>query len=224
MTDKTHPTGREIRSMPVYELRAEKKGDSDKNTIVGYAAVFNSTTDLGYFEERIKPGAFGRAIKERQDVRALWNHDANFVLGRTKSGTLVLDEDNTGLRVEIDPPDTQHARDLVESIRRGDVDQMSFAFIAVKESWTDRKGLAPLRELEDVDLFDVSPVTYPAYEATSVGMRSAESVFNDHVQSTAVQECNGDADDADATMQECGDRRRRLNLLRLETNMQRKAK
>ena len=215
MKDEQKPAGREVRSMPVYELRAESEG----NTIYGYAAVFNSTTDLGYFEERIKPGAFGRAIKEQQDVRALWNHDANYVLGRTKSGTLRLAEDNIGLRIEIDPPDTQTARDLVASIRRGDVDQMSFAFVPVRESWTERKDMLPLRELEDLDLFDVSPVTYPAYEATSVGMRSAGAVYAEHVQSIATQEGVEDSDEADATVQECGDRRRRVNLLRLKTNI-----
>ena len=217
MEDNTKPTGREVRSIAVHELRAEDEG----NKIVGYAAVFNSTTDLGYFEERIKPGAFGRAIKEQQDVRALWNHDANFVLGRTKSGTLRLTEDNVGLQIEIDPPNTQSARDLVESIRRGDVDQMSFAFIAVKESWTERQGLLPLRELEDLDLFDVSPVTYPAYEATTVGMRSAESVFNDHVQSIVIQKRDEDVGGDDLTIQKSGDYQRRVNLIRLKTNMKR---
>jgi HK97 family phage prohead protease len=215
MSDEKKPAGREVRSMPVYELRAK----ADGNTIAGYAAVFNSTTDLGYFEERIKPGAFARAIKEQHDVRALWNHDPNWILGRTKSGTLRLSEDNVGLQIEVDPPDTQMGRDLVESIRRGDVDQMSFAFIATKESWTERKDMLPLREIEDVDLYDISPVTYPAYQATTVGLRSAESVYADHVQSVTTQAGGADDDEAEATAQECGDRRRRLNLLRMKTNI-----
>lgn len=214
MSENKKPAGREVRSMPVRELRAE-----DEGKIVGYAAVFNSTTDLGYFEERIKPGAFARAIKEQQDVRALWNHDANYVLGRTKSGTLRLAEDNVGLRIEIDPPDTQTARDVVESIRRGDVDQMSFAFIATKETWTDRRDMLPLREIEDADLFDVSPVTYPAYEATTVGLRSAESVYTDHVQSIATLEGAEDDANDDTAAQERGDCRRRVNLLRFKTNI-----
>ena len=211
MSEQQKVTGREVRSMAVRELRAD-----DDNQIVGYAAVFDANADLGYFEERIKPGAFKRAIKEKQDVRALWNHDPNFVLGRTKSGTLKLSEDKEGLRIKIDPPDTQTARDLVTSIRRGDVDSMSFAFRAVKESWTERKDELPLRELEDVDLFDISPVTYPAYQETSVGLRSAEAIFNEHVESLAAQECDSD-DDADTTAQECGDRRRRLVMLKLKT-------
>jgi hypothetical protein len=219
MKDDKKPAGREIRSMPVRELRAADDG----NTITGYAAVFNVTADIGFFEERIVPGAFARAIKEQQDVRALWNHDANHVLGRTKSGTLKLAEDNVGLGIEIDPPDTQTGRDVVESIRRGDVDQMSFAFIATKESWTERKGMLPLREIHDVDLFDVSPVTYPAYQSTTVGLRSAESVYAEYVQSLEGQEPV--EDDTDATIaQERGDRQRRLNLLRLQTNMQRKTR
>lgn len=215
MGDEMKPAGREVRSMPAFELRAE----ADSPKISGYAAVFNSTTDLGYFEERIKPGAFARAIKEQQDVRALWNHDPNYVLGRTKSGTLRLAEDNVGLQIEIDPPETQTARDLVESIRRGDVDQMSFAFIPTKETWTERQGMLPLREIEDVNLYDISPVTYPAYPATTVGLRSAESVYREHVQSLAAQEPGDDGDVADSTAQECGDRQRRLNLLRLTTNI-----
>jgi HK97 family phage prohead protease len=213
MKDKSLPTGREVRSMPVRELRA----DDDTRRIVGYAAVFDSDADLGFFEERIAFGAFSRAIDEDQDVRALWNHDANYVLGRTKSKTLTMAEDKVGLRIEIDPPDTQTARDFVESIRRGDVDQMSFAFRAVKESWTEREGELPLRELHDVDLFDVSPVTYPAYEATSVGVRSAEDIYQEHIQSVDAQECEADGDD-DETVQECGDRQRRLNWLKLKLN------
>jgi HK97 family phage prohead protease len=215
MKDKEKNTGREVRSMPVRELRA----DDDTKTITGYAAVFGANADLGFFEERIAPGAFARAIDEDQDVRALWNHDANFILGRTKSGTLRLAEDDTGLRIDIDPPDTQTARDLVESIRRGDVDQMSFAFRAVKESWTERDGELPLRELEDVDLFDVSPVTYPAYEATSVGLRSAEDIYQEHVESTAARKRDGDDDDDGATARKRGDHQERLNMFKIKHNI-----
>ena len=211
MKEKQENTGREVRSMPVRELRA----DDESRTITGYAAVFNSDADLGFFTERINPGAFKRAINEDQDVRALWNHDPNFILGRTKSGTLRLSEDKKGLRIEIDPPDTQVGRDMVESIRRGDVDQMSFAFQAVKESWTERKGDLPLRELDDVDLYDVSPVTYPAYEATSVGLRSAEDIYNEHIQSTDAQECAGDDDDVDTDAQVRDRDRHRLSVFKL---------
>ena len=105
--------------------------------------------------------------------RALVDHDPSKILGRVKSGTLELVEDKRGLRVKINPPDTQVGRDIVESIRRGDVDQMSFAFVTREDKWeSDEEGNTILRELLDVDLFDVSPVTFPAYPDTTVAVRS----------------------------------------------------
>ena len=96
---------------------------------------------------------------------------------------------------------------------------MSFVFRAVKELWTVRDGILPLRELEDVDLFDVSPVTYPAYEATSVGLRSAEDIFNEHIQSLD-ERCADSDDDEMRTDEQCADDRvRRLNLFRIKNNM-----
>jgi HK97 family phage prohead protease len=150
------------------ELRATESG-----TLEGYAAVYGTEADLGYYRETIMPGAFSRAISEMQDVRALMNHDPNFVLGRTASGTLALEEDATGLRVTITPPDTQWARDLRVSIARGDISQMSFGFIAVREDWDHQSPIMPLRQLRDLDLFDVSVVTYPAYADTSISARAA---------------------------------------------------
>jgi HK97 family phage prohead protease len=174
----------ERRSMVVRELRM----DDDARKIEGYASVFNEETDIGgMFREVVRPGAFKRAIKEKQDVRALWNHNPDHIIGRTKAGTLSLQEDKRGLWISIDPPDTQFSRDLMESIKRGDVDQMSFAFRAVEEQWTERKGEPSLRELVDLDLFDVSPVTYPAYEGTQVGLRLAESVYQEYVNSREEQ-------------------------------------
>ncbi len=207
----------ERRSMVVRELRA----DVDSRKIEGYAAVFGEETDIGgMFREVIRPGAFARAIREEQDVRALWNHNADHVLGRTKAGTLELEEDKRGLWISVDPPDTQFARDLMESIARGDVDQMSFAFRAVKEQWTERKDEPSLRELVDLDLYDVSPVTFPAYEGTSVGLRSAEAVFNDHVRSLAGQ-ASSEEDDTTAFEQALGRARAIVELVKLNTNNER---
>jgi HK97 family phage prohead protease len=108
---------------------------------------------------------------KQDDVRALWNHNSDYVLGRNVSGTLALDEDEHGLRVAITPPDTQWARDLLVSMKRGDVDQMSFGFMTREDAWGQGDdGLT--RELIDVDLFDVSVVTYPAYPQTSAEARS----------------------------------------------------
>jgi len=144
--------------------------------IIGHAAVFNTLSlDLGGFQERVAPGAFDRALQNNQDVRALWNHDANFVLGRTKSGTLTLAKDERGLIIEINPPDVGWVSDLRKSIERKDVDQMSFQFRTIKDSWDEVDGKI-IRTLLDVDLFDVSPVTFPAYEDTDLQLRSIESI------------------------------------------------
>lgn len=164
----------ERRSFNVEEFRVV--GDEGK-TIIGHAAIFNSLSeDLGGFREQIASGSFARAIGE-DDVRALFNHDANLILGRNRAGTLKMSEDERGLKVEITPPDTVFANDLMKSIDRGDVSQMSFAFRVVKESWEHGEGGEPdIRTLQEVELFDVSPVTYPAYKQTDVGLRSLEDI------------------------------------------------
>lgn len=160
------------------QLRAT--GDGDKRKITGYAAVFNSLSEnLGGFREMIMPGAFSDALGG--DVRALLNHDPNLLLGRTVANTLVLSEDELGLRYEILPPDTSYARDLMISLDRGDLDQSSFGFRVIEDSWvrpTDEEPI-PIRKLHKVELFDVSPVTFPAYPATSAGVRSKlESILS----------------------------------------------
>jgi HK97 family phage prohead protease len=122
------------------------------------------------FRERIVPGAFAPALG-KSDIRALLNHDPNFVLGRTKNGTLRVHEDETGLAVEIDPPETAWADDLLVSIGRGDISQMSFAFRVGEESWETVDGENIRTILSFDEIFDVSPVTYPAYQATDVSLR-----------------------------------------------------
>jgi uncharacterized protein len=160
---------REIRSYPI-ELRVAKEGDKPAR-IMGHAAVFEQLSeDLGGFREKVQKGAFSKTLQEA-DVRALWNHDSNYVLGRNKAGTLRLVEDKEGLGVEIDPPETTWARDLLTSMDRGDVDQMSFGFRVVKEEWDDTDKANVVRTLTEVELFDVSPVTYPAYPQTSVSVK-----------------------------------------------------
>jgi HK97 family phage prohead protease len=164
---------REVRTFSGAQLRAK---NADKMGATGYASVFNQVADLGWFREVIKPGAFTRAINEKQDVRCHQNHDENMVLGRTKSETLSLKEDNDGLQFDCDFPDTTYARDLHTVMDRGDVDQCSFGFMVRKQTWreeSDENGhTIQTREIEDVDLFDVSIVTYPAYEGTSCEARS----------------------------------------------------
>jgi uncharacterized protein len=164
---------REVRDVvEALELRAAPEGAKSPGTIVGYAAMFNKLSlDLGYFREQIAPGAFAKAIG-RCDVRALFNHDPACILGRTSAGTLRLVEDDIGLRMECELPDTQLGRDVAESIRRRDIQGQSFAFTTGVDQW-DWKADPPLRTLVEADqLFDVGPVTFPAYEETSVALRS----------------------------------------------------
>ena len=151
------------------ELRVQ--GEGKERRLAGHAAVFNSLSeDLGGFREKIAPGAFAATLAE-DDIRALWNHDANFVLGRNKAGTLKLAEDAEGLAIGIFPPDTQAARDLMVSIERGDVTGMSIGFITISDEWQLVDGEA-VRTLRAVQLFDVSPVTFPAYPQTDVAVRA----------------------------------------------------
>lgn len=165
---------RERRLFTVSEFRVASDG---KRTIRGHAAVFNKDSEPMYgFVERVAPGAFTDSLGV-DDVRALFNHDPNIILGRNKAGTLRLEEDDTGLAVEIDPPDTQAARDLLISMERGDITQMSFGFTTIQDTWTyDRASELTLRTLNKVQLFDVSPVTYPAYPDTDVSVRALEEI------------------------------------------------
>jgi HK97 family phage prohead protease len=156
------------------EIRAKQ---GDKPGIEGVGAVFNQQYDNGWFIETMKPGAFDRAISEAQDVRCLFNHDPNNVLARTKSGTLRLAIASDGLHFDCDTDSTGIASDVRAMIARGDVDGCSISFIVRKDTWSDEfdaKGdyVQSTRTIEDVDLFDVGPVTFPAYTQTSVGARS----------------------------------------------------
>lgn len=163
------------------EIRMDGKGQQTK--IVGYAAKFNQwSSDLGGFTERIDPAAFDKC--NMSDVRGLIDHDSSRILGRTTSGTLRLSVDEIGLRYEIDAPDTSYARDLVESMRRGDINQSSFAFRVNydnpdAEEWVRNDQGNYERTIYDFsNLYDVSPVTYPAYPSTEsvVSQRSLEMV------------------------------------------------
>jgi uncharacterized protein len=159
------------------ELRAVADA-AEKRTIAGYAAVFNKLSVVMYdwfeFREEIAPGAFAGSL-EKNDIRALWNHDPAQVLGRTTNGTLRMAEDDTGLAFELDLPDTQVGRDAYTLIKRGDVSGMSFGFRMVREGYTwsiDAAGTDVCR-LTNVDLVEVSPVTFPAYPDTQVYGRAS---------------------------------------------------
>jgi HK97 family phage prohead protease len=144
--------------------------------LVGYAAVFNSDSETlqgpkGPFIERIAPGAFTRTLRESPGVLALWQHETNSPLARAPHGGLSLSEDEVGLQVAISLPATSLARDALELVRAKIVDAMSFGFRAVRDSWSTAKGIA-VRTLHDVDLIEVSPVTWAAYAATTLDARA----------------------------------------------------
>jgi len=160
--------------MTLKELRVSESEGKD-TYIEGYASVFDSWSetlggDILPFREKVCKGAFTESIAN-DDIRALYNHDPNYVLGRNKAGTLELTEDERGLYVKIKPPKAQWAKDLMCSIKRGDVDAMSFGFAVILDKWYAAEG-ADVRELIKVKLYDVSPVTFPAYPATECDVRS----------------------------------------------------
>ena len=147
----------------------------------GYAALYNSwSNDLGGFIERIAPGAFDNVLGANPDVRALFNHDPNYVLGRTLSGTLRIGSDSAGLWMEYNDPGTTWSRDLAITMERGDINQMSFAFsLAENGDKLERDGEIWKRTLTQVsDLYDVSVVTYPAYNDTTVTQKSIRSLID----------------------------------------------
>lgn len=183
------PEGFERRyfTCPDIELR-RADGDDGPQVLVGYAALFDELSeDLGGFRERIATGAFAKAVGG--DIRALFNHDPNLILGRTKAKTLFVQEDQRGLKVELTLPNTSTARDLLESISLGNVDQMSFGFRTRADSWDEVNG-EMVRTLVEVDLFDVSPVTFPAYPQTEIAKRSLTAWQEE--QAPAVPDYSGE--------------------------------
>jgi hypothetical protein len=153
-----------------YSVRdVEARADGDGMRLAGYAAVFNDASVPLPFKESIAPGAFRKTLSETPDVRMLINHEG-LPVARTKNGTLKLEEDDRGLRFEADLADTQEGRDIYELVKRGDVDQMSFAFRVIRQKWNDDRSRRVLTEVSLAD-GDVSVVTYPAYPTTTVEAR-----------------------------------------------------
>ncbi len=158
----------ERRTYPITEVRV----DEDSRTLSGYAAVFEKlSVDLWGFKEKIRAGAFAQSIAD-DIVKALWNHNTDHPLGSTKNDTLRLEERGKGLWFELDLDDTTWGQDAHKAIRRGDVDAMSFGFRTRKDEWDKSDEKNPIRTLVDVQLLEVSPVSFPAYPATSVQARA----------------------------------------------------
>jgi hypothetical protein len=157
-----------------FELREGPAGDG--MAFSGYAAVFNSDSEPLPFTERILPGAFRKSLRSRNNVRMYLNHDSSMLLATTRAKTLRLEEDERGLKVDADLPDTTVGRDLSTLIKRGDVDSMSFGFSvpARGDQWSNDGNV---RELKEVKLYEVSVVTgFPAYAATSASVRSVDTL------------------------------------------------
>jgi hypothetical protein len=151
----------------VFTNEFEVREDGDGMTLTGYAARFNEPSEPLPFIERIKPGAFKRSINSRNDIKLLWNHNTDMVLGSTRAGTLTLKEDEIGLRVVASLPDTSYGRDAKVSIQRGDVTGFSFGFTvpAGGDSWSSD---GTERTLKSVRLMEVSTgVAFPAYPSTN---------------------------------------------------------
>ena len=174
--EKIMQAKRELRFIPSVEIRISQDG----KTLSGYAAKFDSWTQIGDpewgFQECVRSGAFKGDIEAGADVRCLFNHDVNCLLGRTASKTLRLKEDANGLYYNCDLPDTQLGKDIPALIARGDLSGCSFGFEPISERWTEEKRedgkVMVKRELQAVKLYDIGPATFPAYEETEVHIRS----------------------------------------------------
>lgn len=186
--DKIKKVDKEIRQLisglEARNIPGETEEDIGKKMLVGYAAKFNeeSVPIRDYwgdsFVEIIAPGAFANSIRSNV-VKALYNHNSDYVLGSTKSQTLTVFEDNVGLRFELELPNTNIANDLYESVKRGDTDGVSFGFRVVKDgdSWSTiykDEEVITVRTIKEVELIEISPTAFPAYDATEVDCRSLE--------------------------------------------------
>jgi len=207
---------RELRHLarPV-EVRAQ--GNGEATMLAGYAALFETPAEIaGAFVEVIDRGAFDAALAD--DVRVLFNHDPSQLLGRTKSGTARIAVDHHGLRYEVTPPATTTGRDVIQLVERGDVDGSSFGFQVIADRWVEgaTPDDLPVRHLESVRLFDVSPVTQPAYAETTVEARQmADEIVGSR---TRDREPAGDVPLVDAEQEIA---RRRLRLARHQVELRR---
>lgn len=173
MKNKNEINKNEIRNINIEISHVEKRDDAP-DKLSGYAIVFNVLSEpiFGLFKERVMPEALEKTLKE-DDQLCLWGHDSMYVLGRKSANTLDLRVDDKGLYFEVTPPNTNWARDLVESVHRGDINQMSFGFKVFDERWIQDKETIkehgmPIREILGIKLYEISIVSFPAYSQSSV--------------------------------------------------------
>lgn len=177
---ETGPGGLEVRTLPGKDRLEARAAASGKKMLVGYGSVTGQRTTIrGWFDEwdeEVAPGAWAKSISEG-DIRSMFNHDTNWLLGRTKSGTLRLEEDDDGLLYETDiNADDTNALSVYAKVERGDVDGSSVWFRVIRQEWTeptDDNGLErSLRRILEAELFETGPVVFPAFEQTTVTARS----------------------------------------------------
>jgi len=166
------------------ETRVDSTEDG-KDVVVGYASVYDSrSNNLGGFYEYIERGAFNEELISNSDVRALINHDPNLILARNTSGTLKLSADERGLRYEFEMPETSYGKDLAISMKRGDITQSSFAFTVAQDEWLTNDLGENIRTITKIDrLYDVSPVTYPAYSQAESDLVVAQRGLKEYQES-----------------------------------------
>lgn len=169
------PKVKQVRTLNISDLhvRADPGGDDTPatNVVTGYAAVFDQPTSIcDVYTETIAPGAFDKTLSTNNDIRALFNHDTGRVLGRSKAGTLQLQEDEHGLAFTLELPDTSTGRDLAVSMQRGDINQCSFGFYPTVEEWDYTDPDNPVDTVREVELIEISIVTFPAYEGTEAAL------------------------------------------------------
>jgi uncharacterized protein len=190
---------RETRSFKLSAQPIEIRTAADgTKTISGIAAPFNKrSVDLGGFVEIIAPGTFKRTLVQNPDVLALRDHTQSILLGRTKSGTLTLTESPEGLRFTCKLPNTSQAADLAESLARGDIDSCSFGFVTVKDDWSVDADGTVVRTLQDVDLFEISVVSFPAYPDSTAALRSCPVALRSRLKAEDEDDsdCDPETDD-----------------------------
>lgn len=158
------------------QFRSMEVDGQPENTVEGYASVFNTRTLIeDYFYEEIAPGAFTEALSSGADIRCLFNHNWDYVLGRMSAGTLQLEQDSKGLRFIVKLPNTTYANDLKESMRRGDVGECSFLFYPTGQEEDFSQDL-PIIRITNCELYEVSIVTLPQYEEAKASLRSKQLI------------------------------------------------
>ena len=164
----------EVRHIPVNVEIREEEG---KNYLDGYVVEFEKQSHLiWFFREKVRKGAFEETLRN-DTIKGLFNHNTDLVLGSTKSGTLKLQEDDRGLKFELELPNTTAGKDAAESIKRGDIDGVSFGFQSITDEWDETDPQEPIRTLVKVKLFEISPTAFPAYPDSQVSARSVKDAY-----------------------------------------------